>query len=171
MAVKKTMPEAGGTGTPSTHGGKGSPRKSPVAERSKPTKKAAERLPVREDESPWAPEELAEVRDELEADAQRLQAEVDEAAAELSELMRDSGEGAGDDQADAGAKTYEREQEISLANNSRELLAQSLHALERIFDGTYGRCESCNNPIGKRRLQAFPRATLCMTCKQREERR
>ncbi|MFA6577063.1 MAG: TraR/DksA C4-type zinc finger protein, partial [Nocardioides sp.] len=29
----------------------------------------------------------------------------------------------------------------------------------------------CGNPIGKMRLMAFPRATLCMTCKQREERR
>ena len=33
------------------------------------------------------------------------------------------------------------------------------------------RCESCGNPIGKMRLMAFPRATLCMSCKQREERR
>ena len=35
----------------------------------------------------------------------------------------------------------------------------------------YGICESCGNPIGKMRVMAFPRATLCMTCKQREERR
>ena len=41
----------------------------------------------------------------------------------------------------------------------------------RIEDGTYGICESCGEPIGKMRLMAFPRATLCMTCKQREERR
>ena len=44
-------------------------------------------------------------------------------------------------------------------------------ALARIADGTYGICESCGNPIGKMRAMAFPRATLCMTCKQREERR
>ena len=43
--------------------------------------------------------------------------------------------------------------------------------LARIDDGTYGICESCGEPIGKMRLMAFPRATLCMTCKQREERR
>jgi DnaK suppressor protein len=63
--------------------------------------------------------------------------------------MRDSGDGAGDDQADAGAKTYEREQEISLANNSRDMLEQNLHALERLNDGSYGICESCGQPIGK----------------------
>ena len=44
-------------------------------------------------------------------------------------------------------------------------------ALARIRDGSYGICESCGNPIGKMRAMAFPRATLCMTCKQREERR
>ena len=50
-------------------------------------------------------------------------------------------------------------------------LAQIERALQRIEDGTYGVCESCGNAIGKMRLMAFPRATLCMTCKQREERR
>jgi DnaK suppressor protein len=32
-------------------------------------------------------------------------------------------------------------------------------------------CESCGKPIGKARLLAFPRATLCVECKQRQERR
>ena len=86
-------------------------------------------------------------------------------------MLRDSGDGAGDDQADAGTKTFEREHEMSLANNSREMLAQAKRALRRIEDGTYGICESCGNPIGKARLQAFPRATLCVSCKQKEERR
>ena len=53
---------------------------------------------------------------------------------------------------------------VTLANGSEA-------ALERLKGGTYGMCESCGNPIGKMRLMAFPRATLCMTCKQREERR
>ncbi len=78
---------------------------------------------------------------------------------------------AGDDQADAGAKTFEREHELALTQNARELLEQTERALARIDAGTYGVCESCGKPIGKARLQAFPRATLCVTCKQREERR
>ena len=78
---------------------------------------------------------------------------------------------AGDDQADVGAKTYEREHELALTHNARELLAQTEHALARIDEGTYGTCESCGEPIGKARLQAFPRAVLCVSCKQREERR
>lgn len=137
-------------------------------------KKAAARKPVlavREDESPWTAKELRAVRSELEHDIQQLRSEVANAQSDLVDLMRDSGDGAGDDQADAGAKTYEREQEISLANNAREMLEQNEHALERLDNGTYGICESCGNPIGKLRLQAAPRATLCMPCKMKQERR
>ncbi len=128
-------------------------------------------LVVREDESPWTAKELRAVRSELEHDIQQLRSEVAHAQSDLVDLMRDSGDGAGDDQADAGAKTYEREQEISLANNAREMLEQNEHALERLDNGTYGICESCGNPIGKLRLQAAPRATLCMPCKMKQERR
>jgi RNA polymerase-binding protein DksA len=128
-------------------------------------------LAVREDESPWTTAELKDVRAELERDIEQLSSELRHAQSDLVHLMRDSGDGAGDDQADAGAKTYEREQEISLANNAREMLEQTEHALERLDDGSYGICESCGNPIGKLRLQAAPRATLCMPCKTKQERR
>ena len=129
------------------------------------------RLVVRADEKPWTAEELAEVRGTLEAERDRLRNEISSAESELNELLRDSGDGSGDDQADAGSKTFEREHEMSVANNSRDLLMQVEHALARIGDGSYGTCESCGQPIGKARLQVFPRATLCVTCKQREERR
>ncbi len=145
----------------------------PAATRA-PAKKTAARTPVlvvREDETPWTAKELKAVRAELEHDIEQLRSEVAHAQSDLVDLMRDSGDGAGDDQADAGAKTYEREQEISLANNAREMLEQNEHALERLDNGTYGICESCGNPIGKLRLQAAPRATLCMPCKKKQERR
>jgi RNA polymerase-binding protein DksA len=134
-----------------------------------PARKQA--LVVRDDESPWTAKELKAVRSELEHDIEQLRREVAHAQSDLVDLMRDSGDGAGDDQADAGAKTYEREQEISLANNAREMLEQNEHALERLDNGTYGICESCGNPIGKLRLQAAPRATLCLPCKMKQERR
>jgi RNA polymerase-binding protein DksA len=127
--------------------------------------------PVREGEEPWTTEELAEIRTELEEQARELRSEIDDAEVAWHDLQRDSGDGAGDDQADAGTKTFEREHELSLANNSRDLLAQVDRALSRLDNGTYGVCENCGQPVGKARLQAFPRATLCVTCKQREERR
>jgi RNA polymerase-binding protein DksA len=119
----------------------------------------------------WTAEELAEVRAELDAQALALRAEIDRAEAASEKLKRDqSSEGSGDE-ADAGTKTFEREHEMSLSNNSRDLLVQVERALGRLDAGTYGRCEECGNAIPKARLQAFPRATLCVACKQREERR
>ena len=126
-------------------------------------------LPVREGEEPWTAVELSELRGRLEREIADLRVEI--AAAETQIAEGDSADGAGDDQADVGAKTYEREHEMSLAYNSRDLLEQNERALGRIEAGAYGSCESCGKPIGKARLQAFPRATLCVTCKQREERR
>jgi len=130
-----------------------------------------QRLRVRENERPWTAKELATVRAELEADIVRLQKEISLTEVALAGLMRDVGDGAGDDPADAGTATFEREQEISLANNAREVFEQSGRALARLVDGSYGICESCGSPVGKNRLLAFPRATLCLTCKSKQERR
>lgn len=130
-----------------------------------------QRLRVLENERPWTVKELEAVRAELEDDVARLQKEISLAELDLVGLMRDAGDGAGDDQADAGTATFEREQEISLANNAREVFEQSARALARLVDDSYGICESCGNPIGKNRLLAFPRATLCLTCKAKQERR
>jgi RNA polymerase-binding protein DksA len=131
----------------------------------------AGRLAVKSGEKPWTAKELRAVRAELDEDSARLRAELDAADQELAGLMRDAGDGAGNDQADVGSTTFERDHEMSLANNARDMLAQTERALGRIDDGTYGVCESCGQPIGKMRVMAFPRATLCLSCKQREERR
>ena len=128
-------------------------------------------LAVKDGEDPWTEDELAEVRGDLDTDRTRLRSQLNLAEHELHDLMRDAGDGAGNDQADVGSTTFERDHEMSLANNARDMLAQTERALERIADGSYGVCESCAQPIGKMRVMAFPRATLCLTCKQREERR
>ncbi|WP_449065506.1 TraR/DksA family transcriptional regulator [Planomonospora algeriensis] len=117
----------------------------------------------------WTEEELAEVRERLVIEIEELTLEIARAESEIA--SSDVTDGAGDDQADAGARTYAREREIALTLNSRDLVAQNERAIARIDAGTYGVCESCHQPIGKERLQAFPRATLCVACKQREERR
>ncbi|MDT3398768.1 TraR/DksA C4-type zinc finger protein [Streptomyces sp. B1866] len=128
-------------------------------------------LAVRPGEDPWTPEEAAEARAGLDGEVGRLRAEIASAEEALNGLMRDSGDGAGDDQADTGAKNITREHELALASNAREMLLQTERALERLDAGTYGLCENCGRPIGKARMQAFPRATLCVECKQRQERR
>jgi DnaK suppressor protein len=128
-------------------------------------------LPVRPGEKRWTEAELDAVRSELASEASVLRADIERAESDIASRLGDAVGDAGDDQADVGAKTFEREHELALTHNSRELLAQNERALSRIETGTYGTCESCGEPIGKARLQAFPRATLCVTCKQREERR
>jgi DnaK suppressor protein len=128
-------------------------------------------LPVRPGERRWTDAEIAKVRENLTAEAENLRADIGRAESDIASRLGDAVGDAGDDQADVGAKTYEREHELALTHNSRELLAQTDRALARMDAGTYGTCESCGEPIGKARLQAFPRAVLCVTCKQREERR
>jgi RNA polymerase-binding protein DksA len=151
------------------------PTKKPTARKAtarKPARKPSpSRLAVKKDEKPWTAAELAEVQGELGAERDRLRRELNLAEHELHDLMRDAGDGAGNDQADVGSTTFERDHEMSLANNARGMLAQVEHALLRIDDGSFGVCESCAEPIGKMRVMAFPRATLCLSCKQREERR
>lgn len=127
-------------------------------------------LVVAQAEAPWSKAELSEVRTELEAELRRLTQELELAEQDLLELVSSSIDSQGDE-ADAGSFSNERQHEMTLAENSRALLVQTTTALGRITDGTYGQCEVCSEPIGKMRLQAFPRATLCMPCKQHQERR
>ncbi|MFJ9471110.1 TraR/DksA family transcriptional regulator [Streptomyces caniferus] len=128
-------------------------------------------LAVRPGEEPWTPEEVAAARTELMEETTRLRLEIVSAEDAIAGLMRDSGDGAGDDEADTGTKNITREHELALASNAREMLHQTERALGRLDAGTYGLCENCGNPIGKARMQAFPRATLCVECKQKQERR
>jgi len=108
---------------------------------------------------------LVERRDEL-------QSEYDTSLTEITELQRGRlADSDGDDEADTGTKTLEREQEITLANNLLERITQVERAIDRLGEGNYGWCERCGNAIPVERLAAFPSATLCVSCKQLEERR
>ncbi len=137
----------------------------------KPLKAAPTPVTAEAGEAAWSAAELKAIRAELAKDLIRLQSELASVEAEMDELIADAGDGAGDDQADSGTKTFEREHEMSLVINARDMVLQTERALSRIDNKTYGNCEVCGSPIGKARLQVFPRATLCMICKQKEERR
>lgn len=137
----------------------------------KPLKAAPTPVAVTESEATWSAAELKSIRADLSKDLLRLKAELADIEAEMDDLIADAGDGAGDDQADSGTKTFEREHEMSLVMNARDMVVQTERALARIDNKTYGNCEDCGAPIGKKRLQVFPRATLCMACKQKEERR
>lgn len=116
--------------------------------------------------------ETEKIRVALESRRDELQGEYEQALSEISELQRERlADSAGDDQADTGTKTFEREQEITLANTLLERITQVERAIDRLGAGNYGWCERCGNAIPVERLAAFPSATLCVSCKQLEERR
>lgn len=128
-------------------------------------------IPVAEGEDPWTAEEVEEIRHELTADIARMERAIEVAEAGLADLFEEGPDGAGRDPADVGSSNFERDQEMSLAQNARDMLEQAQLAFRAFESGQYGVCDSCGQPIGKDRLQVFPRATMCVTCKQREERR
>jgi DnaK suppressor protein len=123
--------------------------------------------------SPFTKSELADLRKRLEeerAQLERQATEIEEASfgTPQSEL---TGEVSFDEEyADAGTATFERERDLSLTNNIRDLTEKVDRALERIDQGTYGLCERCGKPIEKARIKALPHAALCIKDKQAEER-
>jgi RNA polymerase-binding protein DksA len=176
-AAKKTVPtkSAPTTSTPTKKAVPVTKAAPTTAEKAAPAKKVRKATPstlvVLDGEDPWTRSELNEVVKELKEHRDRLAAIVGESEQELAGLMRDAGDGAGHDQADVGATSFERDHELTVLAREREALAQIERALAHIEDGSYGVCDSCGNPVGKNRLMAVPHATLCMSCKQREERR
>ena len=176
-AAKKTpakpaqRPAARGAGSAPTN--KMPVGKAPVSKvpASRGTHSTTGAVPVRAGEESWTAQEIAEVEADLRAETERLRTDVASADSALAQLLHSSSDGAGDDQADAGSKNLEREHEMAIVNNARDMLLQSERALARLAAGTYGVCETCGEGIGKARLQVFPRATQCMPCKQKAERR
>jgi DnaK suppressor protein len=117
--------------------------------------------------------ELEELKERLLEERRDLQAQFDELEeSSFSTNQSDlSGEmGFDEEYADAGTATFEREKDLSLVNNVRDLQERIDKALEKIDDGTYGLCDRCGKPIEKARLKALPYANLCLKDKQAEER-
>jgi RNA polymerase-binding transcription factor len=122
----------------------------------------------------FSSKELEDLREALLKEQAELKAQL----AELEESTFStpqsdiSGEVAFDEEyADSGTATFERERDLSLENNIRDLLEKIEKALERMENGTYGICGRCGKPIEKARLKALPYANLCIKDKQAESRR
>lgn len=123
--------------------------------------------------SPLTKREIQELKEKLLAERKVLQAQYDE----LEELSFGSNQsdlsgemGFDEEYADAGTATFERERDLSLVNNLRDLMERIDKALGKIDEGTYGLCDRCGKPIEKLRLKALPYANLCIKDKQAEER-
>ncbi|MGD0899624.1 MAG: TraR/DksA C4-type zinc finger protein [Thermoguttaceae bacterium] len=72
--------------------------------------------------------------------------------------------------AELGSGNFDQELTLSLLGSEKDALDQIEAAIERIDDGSYGRCEMCGGKIPKARLVAIPYASRCVQCaSQREE--
>jgi RNA polymerase-binding protein DksA len=74
------------------------------------------------------------------------------------------------DEADAAVSTDMRDRAMWLLQDHRQKLELIEQALQRLENGSYGRCESCGGPIDPERLDALPYATQCIRCQQQAER-
>jgi RNA polymerase-binding transcription factor len=118
--------------------------------------------------------ELADLRirlveERVQLDTQLTTIETDSFASTQSDSSGDVG--LDDEPADAGTATFEREKDLSIENNVRDLLHKIDRALKRMDDGTYGICDICGKPIEKARVKALPYVDLCIKDAQAQSRR
>ena len=118
--------------------------------------------------------EIDELRDRLEQEHAELEEQLTTIedtsfAATQSDLSGDVG--LDDESADAGTATFEREKDLSIEQNVRDLLQKIERALHKIDAGTYGICERCGKPIEKARIKALPYVDLCIKDAQARSRR
>jgi DnaK suppressor protein len=74
------------------------------------------------------------------------------------------------DEMDLASSEYLQSFEFRLRGREKSLLSKLDLALKKIDDGSFGICEICEEPIGKKRLEARPETTLCIKCKEDQER-
>ncbi len=75
------------------------------------------------------------------------------------------------DELDLTSTENETAMRMRLRNREALFLKKIDLALERIQEGTFGQCSSCENEISLKRLEARPTATLCVDCKENQEQR
>jgi DnaK suppressor protein len=119
-------------------------------------------------------QELDDLRVRLEEERTQLETQLttiveDSFAASQSEMSGDVG--LDDEAADAGTATFEREKDLSIENNVRDLLQKIERALRRMDEGSYGTCDICGKPIEKARVKALPYVDLCIKDAQAQSRR
>lgn len=110
---------------------------------------------------------LERFKKRLEAEKERLEAliadyERDLEEARLTESSSDRSPDPGN--AEASSMKLEYAKELSIEQNTLDLLRKVERALERIDAGTYGTCESCGKAIPVERLEVLPYSTLCVEC-------
>ena len=103
----------------------------------------------------------------LEEEKTRLEELIEEYERELevARLTESSSDRSPDPgNAEASSMKMEYAKELSIEQNTLDLLRKVEHALERVTTGEYGICESCGKSIPIERLDVLPYSTLCVEC-------
>ena len=108
---------------------------------------------------------LKKARDALTAQKQQILHQLDEEFREGKEGALDEGM----DTYDLASEARDREINFILTDRDRGKLQAIEDALERVEDGSYGMCESCEAEIAEGRLQAMPFTRLCVQCQADRE--
>ena len=87
----------------------------------------------------------------------------------LSEQALQSSKEAGEESADIGSDNFSRETELILITKEEHQIKLINEAIERLKNGSYGICMTCNKNIQQGRLEAIPYAKYCINCKKRLE--
>jgi DnaK suppressor protein len=74
------------------------------------------------------------------------------------------------DEMDLASSEYLQSFTFRLRGREKTFLKKIDHALKKIEDGNFGVCEECEEPISLKRLEARPETTLCIRCKEDQER-
>ena len=74
------------------------------------------------------------------------------------------------DEMDLASSEYLQSFTFRLRGREKTFLKKIDHALAKIDEGTFGICEECDEPIHPKRLEARPETTLCIRCKEDQER-
>lgn len=123
--------------------------------------------------STFSKKELDELRKRLVEEREQLESQltaIEEGSFSTPQSDLTGEVGFDEEYADAGTATFERERDLSIENNIRDLLRKIDGALDRMSQKTFGTCARCGKPIEKARVRALPYAELCIKDAQAETR-
>ena len=74
------------------------------------------------------------------------------------------------DEMDLASSEYLQSFTFRLRGREKVFLDKITRALVKLDDGTFGTCEECGEEISVKRLEARPETSLCIRCKEDQER-